>query len=64
MPFKVSKLWEEIQFPTSGSKQDMICWLVSFLQRSVLRWQSAFIGQMIFWVTLFATGKVWLGWFP
>lgn len=64
MAIKISKLWEEIPFPTSGNKQDMICWLVNFLQRSVLRWQTAFVGQMIFWVTLFSTGKVWLGWFP
>ena len=59
----ISKLWTEVPFPTTGTKQDMTCWMVRFLQRSVLRWEAAFVGQMIFWVTLFATGKIWLGWF-
>ena len=56
-------LWAEIPFPTSGKKADMLAWVINVQERSVLRWQALFIGQLIFWVTLFSTGKIWLGWF-
>ena len=64
MTFSPSKLWEQIDFPASGSKKDMIAWVINVQERSILRWQYLFVGQMIFWVTLFTTGKVWLNWFP
>ena len=59
----LSKLWSEIPFPTTGKKGEMLCWIINTQERSILRWQALFIGQLIFWVTLFATGKIWLGWF-
>lgn len=58
------KLWTAIPFPTSGSKKDMIAWVINTMEQDKLRWQVAFIGQLIFWVSLFTTGKVWMGWFP
>ena len=60
----IKKLWEEIPFPTTGNKQDMICWIINTQEQTIFRWQILFIGQLIFWVTLFSTGKIWLGWFP
>lgn len=59
------------EFPVSGSKPQIIAWIIDKLNwdldkecREVKWWKSAFIGQLIFWVTIFVTGKTWLGWFP
>ena len=59
-----------IAFPSDGNKKDLVAYIVEKqndeLQRKCRElkwWQRAFIGQLIFWVTLFATGKIWLGWF-
>lgn len=64
MTFSPTKLWEEIPFPTSGSKKDMICWVINVQERAILRWQYAFVGLTITFITVIVTGKVTFGWFP
>jgi len=54
----VTKLWEEIPFPTTGKKADMICWMINVQERSILRWQTAFIGLMITFITYIVAGKL------
>ena len=54
----VQRLWEEIPFPTTGHKADMICWMINTQERSILRWQTAFIGLMVTFITYITTEKL------
>ena len=54
------RLWEEIPFPTSGTKKDMICWVVNIQQRTILRLEAALTAIVITFITYLVTGKlVW-----
>ena len=57
---KLGKLWEEIPFPESGNKKELIGWVISTQQRSVLRWEAAFVSVVVTFITYVVTGKlVW-----
>lgn len=57
------RLWEEIPFPTSGTKQDMVCWVINIQQRTILRLEAALTAMVITFITYLVTGKLYWG-FP
>lgn len=59
----IQKLLTPCPFPAKGTKGDIIAWVIKSQAKDISWWKIAFMGQLTFWVTLFTTGKVWLGWF-
>lgn len=58
-------------FPVNPTKAEMIAYIIDKQNTDYEKackekkmWQMLFIGQLIFWIILFTTGKTWLGWFP
>lgn len=60
----IRRLLTPCPFPTKGNKMEIVAWVIKSQAKDIAWWKIAFIGQLIFWTTLFTTGKVWLGWFP
>jgi len=52
------KILEELPYPTSGAKSDIICWIVRTQQRDIFWWRSAFISLMCAFITYVVTGKI------
>jgi len=54
------KLWEEIPFPVSGKKSDMVAWVINVQEREKIRWQAIALSFVVTFITYVVTGKlVW-----
>jgi hypothetical protein len=55
------KALEELPFPTSGKKSDIINWVVLSQQRSIAWWRGYAIAITITLITYIVTGKLVFG---
>jgi hypothetical protein len=45
-------------YELTDEEADMICWMINMQERSILRWQTAFIGLMVTFITYIVTEKL------
>lgn len=58
-----SKLWERIPFPSKGTNQEMVRWIINTQEQTILRLQSLLLITTITFLSIIVSGKIWLGWF-
>jgi hypothetical protein len=59
----ISKLWERIPFPSGGTNQDMVCWIINTQEQTILRLQAILLITITTFLSIIVSGKVYLGWF-